>query len=509
MKLILWLVVFAILLEGTVAAQPQIAPNGVVNAASSAPVGWPNSSLAQGSIFSIYGTNLGPASSPALAFPLQTALAGVSVQVASEGVAVNAIPIFVGPNQINAVLSDGTPTGAATLTVTYSGQTSAAVPVQIIAHSMGIFTANVSGYRGGVITGANGQLYSLDSPANPGEAATLWGTGIGPSPGDDGSAPPREIDMPSLPLSVHVGSQAATVTYRGRGGFTGEDQIDFVVPPGITGCFVPVAVQIGNVVSNFVTMPIAPNGEPCPDQPMVYPNVPTGSIGLTRNTMIGPKATTTDSGVAFFGSPQIGSVSGNPFFLPPNTCTGNILVRSVISIPPATLDAGPSITITGPNGTQQLNRSGFSYSAEFSGSGANAEPLYLSAGNYTASGPGGTDVGPFSRNFTVPEPLTWTNQGNISSVDRSAALDLTWTGGDPNATVEIMGGIPLFICNARVSDGRFTVPGFVLASLATTPAGSADIIRLSANSITPFIATGIVRGTIYSNVTIVKNVTFQ
>ncbi len=80
-------------------AQPQIAANGVLNAASNAYVSLPNSSIAQGSIFSIYGANLGPASSPALAYPLQSTLGGVSVQVTSESTTQNAIPIFVTPSK--------------------------------------------------------------------------------------------------------------------------------------------------------------------------------------------------------------------------------------------------------------------------------------------------------------------------------------------------------------------------------------------------------------------------
>ena len=56
MKSIVWLYIFVIVLAATAAAQPQIAANGVLNAASNALVGWPNSSIAQGSIFTIYGT---------------------------------------------------------------------------------------------------------------------------------------------------------------------------------------------------------------------------------------------------------------------------------------------------------------------------------------------------------------------------------------------------------------------------------------------------------------------
>ena len=112
-----WLAILAIVLSATAVAQPQIAANGVLNAASSALIGWPDSSIAQGSIFSIYGTNLGPSSSPALAYPLQTTLGGVSVQVLSEGMTLNAIPIFVSPTLINAIVPDNTPTGDQVLTV--------------------------------------------------------------------------------------------------------------------------------------------------------------------------------------------------------------------------------------------------------------------------------------------------------------------------------------------------------------------------------------------------------
>jgi len=521
------------LLVSGAAAQPQIAANGVLNAASNAQVLWPNSSIAQGSIFSIYGTSLGPASTPALAYPLQASLGGVSIQVSSGNMILNAIPIFAGPTQINAILPDGTPVGAATLTVTYNGQTSNAVSFQVTANSFGIFTVRGDGSGSGVITGPNYQLYPVSSPARPGDAATIWGTGIGPSPGDDGSGPPRQIDMPDLPLSVYVGTQAATVTYRGRGGFSGEDQINFVVPAGVTGCYVPVAVEIGNIVSNFATMPIAPAGQACPDPTPPVPALgpyspkgdfsPTGIIMLTRNTTIGTTTSTTDSGEAYFGDPQILAFPyfppfvGNPYSLPPGTCIGGIIVEgtfSILSGPP--LDAGPAITITGPNGSQQLEQAPEYYSAQLGGgSGATAQPPYLSAGAYTASAPGGANampilnVGPFTQNFTIPQAFNWTNQATINTVDRSAGLEVTWTGGDPNGTIQITGNYESFICNAKTSDQHFTIPAFVLLSLAPSPAGSTEDLKLSATTTTPFNASGISSGTIESVVTIQKNVTYQ
>ena len=520
--------IFLIVFAARGAAQPQIAANGVLNAASDALVGWPNSSIAQGSIFSIYGTKLGPASSPALAYPLETTLGGVSVQVSSGSTTVNAIPVFVGPNQINAVLPGNTPTGAAMLTVSYDGQASNASSFQVIANSFGIFTAASTGSGAGIITGANNQLYSVNSSAQPGDAATIWGTGIGASPGDDGSSPPQQIDMPNLPLSVYVGAEQATVTYRGRSGFTGEDQINFVVPPGVTGCYAPVAVEIGNIVSNFVTMPIAPAGQSCPDPaPPILLNVPTGNITLGRSIVIGSATITTDGAQAFFGDPQIlafpfiAPFFSNPYSMPTGTCIGDVTFPEFIDVLTNALDVGPAITISGPNGSQQLLAPGYDLQLG-GGSGANAQPLFLSAGAYTVSAPGGTEsisaanVGPFSQNFTIPQPLLWVDQGNISTVDRPAGLDVTWAAGDPNGTVQIAGsvqttngGLVTFLCNAVTSNKHFTIPAFVLLSLPPSSGISTDTLRLSATSTTVFTASGISSGTINSLVTIVKNVTYQ
>ena len=121
MKSVLCISLLSVVMAATAEAQPNVPANAILNAASDAFVGLPNSSIAQGSIFTIYGTNLGPTSSPPLAYPLQTTLGGASVKVTSGGTTVNAIPVFVSPNQINAILPGSTPTGTANLTVTYNG----------------------------------------------------------------------------------------------------------------------------------------------------------------------------------------------------------------------------------------------------------------------------------------------------------------------------------------------------------------------------------------------------
>jgi uncharacterized protein (TIGR03437 family) len=532
MKAVFWSLMLWIALA-TAAAQPQIAMNGVLNAASAAIPGWPNSSIAQGSIFSIYGSGLGPSSAPVAAYPLQSTLGGVVIQVTAGNIQLNALPIFVSPGLINAILPDGTPTGAASLIVTYQGKPSSAAPFQVAANSFGIFTTTSSGWGAGIITNTNYQLYPVNSPAIPGETAVIWGTGLGASPGDDGSAPPPQIDMPDLPLSVYVGTQPATVTYRGRAAFSGEDQINFVVPAGVTGCYVPVAVQIGNIVSNFVTMPIAPAGQPCPDPtPPIPPlNVSpsrvtpiTGDITLLQKTSIiggalGSLSVTNDYAVAFFGGPALESfpysapLYGNPYSLPAGACTGGVNFPGFFDVLGTEVPAG-TLTIAGPNGSVQLTSPDQSLFGMEIGGGS--QPLFLSAGAYTVSGSGGTfappvsgpGVGAFSQSFTIPPPITWTNQASITTIDRSANLDITWSGGDPSGTVQITAFVG-FICNANTGNQHFTIPSFVLLSIPPSRAPLTGALTLGTVSTTPFTASGISSGVINAALIIQKTVTYQ
>src|SRR5688572_22937222 len=79
-------------------AQPVVATGGVVNAASYSLPGLPNSFIAQGSMFLVFGTNLGTASDlSALHFPLPTSqgLLGTSIQVTvGSSTPVNAIMVY-------------------------------------------------------------------------------------------------------------------------------------------------------------------------------------------------------------------------------------------------------------------------------------------------------------------------------------------------------------------------------------------------------------------------------
>src|SRR5215470_7709466 len=96
-------VLFVLVSVALVAQTPAIRLHGVVNAASYAATGLPNGSIAQGSLFTIFGANLGPAQpASASSFPLGSTLAGVSISVTQGTTTVAALPLYVRPDQINA-----------------------------------------------------------------------------------------------------------------------------------------------------------------------------------------------------------------------------------------------------------------------------------------------------------------------------------------------------------------------------------------------------------------------
>jgi hypothetical protein len=104
-------------------------------------------------------------------------------------------------------------------------------------------------------------------------------------------------------------------------------------------------------------------------------------------------------------------------------------------------------------------------------------PGYLDPGAFTINGTGGT-AGNFQAAINVPQPLNWTNQNAIATIQRSAGVEVTWTGGDPNGLVSIIGNsidagtkvMVGFVCTEQNAAGRFTVPPHVLLALPVSSA---------------------------------------
>ena len=98
-----------------------------LNAASDALPGLPNSSIAQGSEFAIYGSGLGPQTPVnALTFPLQKNLGGSTAQIDINGTISDALLLYVQDKQITALLPSSTPAGTGTVTVKFGGGTASA-----------------------------------------------------------------------------------------------------------------------------------------------------------------------------------------------------------------------------------------------------------------------------------------------------------------------------------------------------------------------------------------------
>jgi uncharacterized protein (TIGR03437 family) len=122
---------------GSTYAQPVIGTGGIVNNFSYVLPGLPNYGIAQGSIFDIFGTGLATTAA-AQGVPLQKTLAGVSISVTVNGVTTQAIPYFVTPLEISAILPSATPVGTGTITVTVGSQTSAPAPIVVVETAFGI-----------------------------------------------------------------------------------------------------------------------------------------------------------------------------------------------------------------------------------------------------------------------------------------------------------------------------------------------------------------------------------
>lgn len=546
MKLTLSVIACSVVFAAAASAQaPTVA--AVLNAASYGQPGMPNEGVAQGSIATAFGTNLGPVEGNYQGtLPLPKTWAGVSVQITVGGTTVDAYPIQLFGTQISFVVPSNTPVGTGTVTVTVNG-TSGTGPIKVVANNLGIFSNNFSGEGPGVVDDAQNRRIRVTQSARPGDVVVIWGTGIGAVAGAPDNV--TSGNLANVPVEVYIGGQPAAIQYRGRTSCcVGLDQINAVVPQNVSGCAVPVVVKAGDIVSNTVTIAVAPNGGTCSNEgsPLnsAFLNaaqqrgtVSTGSVSLMRMNLYEPTSQMTitqDSGSASFyrytwdqfqgdidsyGLQQYGSCIVDTF-RSGDGGGGNIEWVG--------LDAGAAISVTGPGGTKSLPAmqgvTGTYYASLGGGfpiPGVPATDPWLVGGQYTVTGPGGANVGTFNKVFNVPNPLTWTNMTATDTVNRAQGVTVNWTGGDPNGYVMISGSQTSaaandagasFTCWARVNAGTFTVPSVVLLALPPTPVGDENSGSLQVGSWSDagtFQATGIDLGTVGSMAWSARGVNYQ
>jgi uncharacterized protein (TIGR03437 family) len=524
---------------GLFAQAPLIYNRAVYNAASYMPAGIPNGAIARGSVFSFFGSNLGPSpAASANAFPLSTTLGGVSINIVQGATTVSAIPLYVSPTQINAIMPSNAPLGTASIQVVVGNSRSNFSTVRVASSNFGIFSALGTGAGPGIlqnfVSASNQPINSPKVTAQSGQAITLWGTGLGPVTYGDNIQPKAE-NLPGK-VEVFVGGVSAPILYNGRAPCcAGTDQIVFQIPSNApTGCWVPTYVRTGGTtVSNFVTIAIQPSGGTCTTD--VLPQLTSSFINGNRlaEALVARATTRQDVGVStavdvtgdfhvsFAFQPNQNAFPFNPAlaFPPAGTCTEYTLQGDMLNdqglpgMAPTTmpLDLGAPLLLTGPRGSKTLtygfNLARAGYLGGSISNGILPSSLFLDPGSYTIQGFGGGDVGAFSTNFPIPQPPTWTNRNSLLNVDRSQPLSLSWTGGD-GQTVAIIGigeDLPTnssaaFVCMAAQGAASFTVPTDILSNLPASranPLQSKDVIyllSLAGSSVQNISASGLDQG---------------
>ncbi len=519
--------IFAALTAGAAYSQPaRIPPRGVVNAASFARPGLPNGAVAQGSIFSIFGIRIGPDQAVrATQFPLGTELAGVSITITQGERSVQAFPLIVTAGQINAILPSNAPLGKASLRVRNGIRRSNPTPIEIVASSVGIFTATGLGEGPGSVTNFVSQreqpINSLQTSAAPGQVLTIWATGLGPVEFPDNEQPVAgNLDVG---VEIWLGGTAVApddILYFGRSPeFSGLDQIIVRAPLDTPqGCYVPLHIRTSHigasqqVLSNAVTIAIG-DCRPAPAAPAQQaPN--RGGIVLLAAVRshddvdrIAPIDFAVDLGLGrFLESP------GGPFAYdrlraipPPGACTTYGFAGRVdnagLFLPANArpLDAGEELRVSGPRGVRRFSRlasAAGAYGGVLGGllPGSMAagllNGLFLMPGGYRVAAIEPDAAAAFDTTIEQPQPVDWTNRDSVRAVDRASDLTLEWVpANQPGLVVLIMGGeydAPTdstagFLCTAPASAGAATVPSRILSHLPPSrpePYQSTGRIRL-------------------------------
>jgi len=225
--------------------------------------------VAPGSIASIFGSNLAASLSSASTIPLSTALADVTVTINGKPAPLYFVspdqPGKTGTAQINIqipydVLPAGTTSGTVNVTVnrTSSGSSQPA-PVQIGPVEPGILQTNGQAIAinnaDGTIAAAPGAIEGLTThAATAGDVLILYATGLGAvTPAvANGANSADQLRYTNVTPTVMIGGVQAQILFSGlTPQFTGVNQVNIVVPSGVTpGNTVPIQILANSVLTS-------------------------------------------------------------------------------------------------------------------------------------------------------------------------------------------------------------------------------------------------------------------
>jgi hypothetical protein len=416
--------------------------------------------------------------------------------------------------------------------VRYNNEDGNFSPAQVTDTAFGTFTVSSGGFGPGIVTNSDYAVNSAQTTFRPGEAVIVWGTGLGASLNAD-NVPPQAGDLP-VDVEIWVGGVAVSrKLYSGRSPeFPGLDQVVFEIPGAApTGCYVPVVLRTAKrVVSNSSTIAIAANGAACSDPASPFSAMRaggrTGIVLLNRlhNLSIVPGMPgfdfSADMVSAIFQDEPTGIFHFNRLYSlpPPGSCITSTAVGSTLNatllanlaISGSVLDAGDAISVLGPlssatAGPLPAARKFYGAMLANDYSFGAVKALFFGSGSHRVSGPGGANVGAFQVDLTPPTALAWLNRASVTALHRGASFDFTWSGGDPQGLVLILGfarakrtaSTASFACVQRSSQGRTTVPDWVTAHFPDPAPGSTDavvgVLALPASA-AHFTATGLETG---------------
>jgi uncharacterized protein (TIGR03437 family) len=208
-----------------------ISPQGVVNAASSAPF---TNSIAPGELITLYGSNLSSGIAVAKTRPLPTSLGNV-------GVFINGVkaPVYVvSPGQVSALVPYGLSTGVARIQIVNKGKASNVVTEFIGQTAPGVFTSPAGGLGLGAVLHTNFSKVTSGHPASPGETVSVFLTGLGavfPTIHDGAVGPVTALSKATNTITAFIGGESATVKYAGLAPeLAALYQLNVVVPSDLT-----------------------------------------------------------------------------------------------------------------------------------------------------------------------------------------------------------------------------------------------------------------------------------
>lgn len=211
--------------------------------------------VAAGEILSLFAPNLASGTATASGFPLPTQLAGTSVLIGG----VPAPLLYVSPTQINliapSILSGSV--GGTTPVVVYNGNlASPPAQINVVKCAPSIFSVTGVGAATADVTHNDGTLVTRAAPLAPGEAVSIYLTGLGPKTptvADGAAAPAKPLATAAGNVHVRFDGQEAPVIFAGAApNFAGLDVVVVTVPAALSSQSPRITVQVDDVTSDSI-----------------------------------------------------------------------------------------------------------------------------------------------------------------------------------------------------------------------------------------------------------------